>query len=116
MNEDIKLMAEFMGIGLITSTFIDEGVMVRVMVTVDDREIPDYPKDMNALLGVMDKIKDEHSVYVRIMPRSKWYFVSFHDPKQRSMYSVDQFVNWVDLPSVLFPLLVEAIKHIKESK
>ena len=110
--DDRKLMAEFMGLDYYACEVphserdpndwacdcykrYDEHPII-------NKNIPDYPNDMTELLGVMDEL-GEHGDYDP---------TEYFDDARRAIF--DKSLKCINLPQTLYPLLIEAIKKIKE--
>lgn len=121
MTDDIKLMAKFMGPRYFCETPHEEWETLNKPKNDVCRcgafssahpvlmPTPDYPNDMTALLEVMDKMYDELFITVDIDMRRGT--IIFWKPVGHGVYVIGCYA---DLPNVLFPLLVEAIKSTPE--
>ena len=119
-NQEVtEVIAEFMGQRCKhswTRITDDSGFVCRdclkTMESVQYEVIPDYPNDMNALLGVMDKLEELGCKFLITSGEiAGEVSAEYQLPNQDEYGSVCG--DWVNLPSVLAPLLAEAIRGIK---
>lgn len=106
MDNGIKVMAGFMGYSKVMKDRSGGMSGLRLTGKLEAAcfsPVPDYPNDMNALLEVMDSMEGDSRFRNRDIP------AILH-------LAVSSIFNLPELPRVLYPLLLEAIKQIKEGE
>lgn len=113
MSNNIKIMAEFMGTKKRCYSCISP--RRNMVICVDCHGLgyvaPDYPNDTNAMLEVVDKL-EASGIYVEIETVGV-RMISIFRPNMSIFEGGYKLGTWADLPRVLFPLLVSAIKEVK---